>query len=433
MRYEPTDLVEVWAWGRLVGAVALDSLETGFYAFGYDPDWIRSGSELSPLLMPGSTEPFVFTDLDPRTFHRLPPLVADALPDRFGNALVNAWMVDQGVPAHAITPLDRLAYVAARGMGALEFYPPAGVVAEATAIQLADLVTAARSTLAGDMREAPEDALRDLIQVGTSAGGARAKAVIAFDPKTGRIRSGQVGAPPGFEEWLIKLDGVDTDPSREHDPFTAGSGYGRLEYAYYLMATAAGVEMSQCQLLPEGPRTHFLTRRFDRGPDGQRIHMQSLCGIAALDFNLAGAHSYGQYMDTIGKLGMGPDAREQAFRRIAFNVAAVNRDDHTKNLAFLLPEGGDWQLAPAYDVTHSHNPAGQWTARHQMSVNGKRLGITTEDLVEFADRFGVPGYRNALAEVLAAVEQWPDFAEDAGVEGDRIERVAADLHDARPG
>lgn len=432
MSYTPVDLVEVRAWDRRVGAVAPDPA-TGFYAFAYAPGWIDGGQELSPLQMPLGPAPFVFADLAPVTFQRLPAMLADSLPDRFGNALVGAWMADHGVAAEQITSLDRLAYAADRAMGALEFRPPAGApMAEATAIQLADLVTAARAALAGDLSRAPREALHELIEVGTSAGGARAKAVIAYNSETGQIRSGQLGAPEGFEHWLIKLDGVNTDPTREADLLEAGSGHGRIEYAYHLMATAAGVDMAPCRLLPEGPRTHFMTRRFDRGPGGERIHSQTLCGIAALDFNMAGAHSYAQYLDVVDRLGLGNDALEQAFRRVVFNVAAVNRDDHTKNLAFLAPEAGDWTLAPAYDVTHAHNPSGEWTAQHQMSVNGKRIGISLDDLCALGDRYGVPGFRSVAADVIDATGRWADFAGEAGVGDDHMARIDDDIVRARP-
>jgi len=435
--YTPVDVVEVRAWGRTVGAVALDPV-TEFHAFEYDPAWVADGPQLSPLLMPNQPGTFVFPGLAPETFLRLPAMIADSLPDRFGNALVNTWMREQGIRDSDITPLDRLAYAADRSMGALEFRPPTGPRPDdATALQLADLVTAARSALTGDLDTAPEDALHELIQVGTSAGGARAKAVVAYNPATGQIRSGQLDAPEGFEHWLIKLDGVGSDPTRENHELATGhgygGGYGLIEYAYHLMATAAGVTMAECRLLPEGPRTHFMTRRFDRLADGGRVHMQTLCGIAGLDFNMPGAHSYAQYLGVIDELGLGDAAREQAFRRIVFNIAALNRDDHTKNLAFLLPQHGDWRLAPAYDITHAHNPSGRWTDRHQMSLEGKRENIGVDDLHRFADKFRVGGYRQIVAEVLEAVDQWPDHAAEAGVDPETTARLTADLAAARPG
>lgn len=434
MSYQQIDLVEVHAWDHLVGAVTLDP-SIGFYVFEYDSKWISEGRSLAPLHMPNRSEVFVFPQLNPITFYRLPAMLADALPDKFGNALVSAYLSDQGIPAEKITPLDRLAYTADRGMGALTFKPPVhDGLDQPTAIQLADLVTAARSMVSGKFTNAQvtNDALQQLIHVGTSAGGARAKAVIAYNPKTQQIRSGQLGVPAGFEHWIVKLDGVSIDPMREFDPFTAGADYCRVEYAYYLMACEAGVEMSKCLLLPEGPRTHFLTQRFDRTPEGHGIHLQSLCALAHLDFNLISTHSYNQYFETIRDLGMGKDALQQAFRRVVFNVAAVNRDDHTKNLAFLLSENGSWELAPAYDVTHAHNSQGKWTMNHQMSVNGKFDGITLADLKKVGDQHLIPRYASVIDEVFQAVGRWTEFAQSAGVSEKTTERIKKDIGLNRP-
>jgi len=428
-RYRQVDLIVVWAWSRRVGAVSRPPGDL-YYSFEYDDDWVRSGQQLAPLWMPNGPGVFRFPELRPETFHHLPPLLADALPDRFGNALVDAWLAEQGVAAQAITALDRLAYSADRGMGALEFRPPADdhPSAEPSAIQLADLVTAARATVQGDIASSAtaHDALRQLIQVGTSAGGARPKAVIAYNPDTDQVRSGQLDAPDGFEHWLVKLDGVSGGPTREVDALGPGGGYGRIEYAYHLMARAAGVSMTDCRLLPEGPRTHFLTRRFDRGPGGRR-HVLTLCAMAHLDFNLARTHSYSQYLATIDALGLGPDAREQAFRRLVFNVVGLNRDDHTKNVSFTADQGGQWELAPAYDLAHAHNPEGRWTHAHQMSVGEKFENITLDDLRAFGDRHLVPGYNPVIDDVTEAVAAWPDFADQAGVAPDHVARIAEDI------
>ncbi|MGH9110034.1 MAG: type II toxin-antitoxin system HipA family toxin, partial [Acidimicrobiales bacterium] len=354
MTYRPVDVVEVLAWGRRVGAVALDPA-TGWYAFAYTPDWITNGPELAPLRMPRRPEPYEFPDLDPATFHRLPPLLADSLPDAFGNALVEAWMAEHGIPAGDVTPLDRLAYAADRAMGALEFRPPARDhgYEPPTAVQLADLVLAARLTVRGELAgdEAAHDALAQLIGVGTSAGGARAKAVVAFNPVTFQIRSAYAPPSDGFEQWLIKLDGVSaTGLDGYGDRLGDAAPYGRIEYAYSEMARAAGIDMAPCQLLAEGPRRHFMTRRFDRGSGGERHHVISLCALAHLDYNLVRTHSYDQYLQAVTALGLEPGALQQAYRRMVFNVMAVNRDDHTKNVAFLRRRAGGWELAPAFDV-----------------------------------------------------------------------------------
>lgn len=425
--YVPVDVVEVRAWGRRVGAVAGDP-SLGAYVFEYAPEWWRGAVELAPLHMPNRSGPYEFSGLDARTWYRLPPLLADALPDDFGNALVNAWMARQGIDARSITALDRLAYLGSRGMGALTFHPPVAEATTPTAIALADLVASARQVLTGEMPEGEpaEDALRQLILVGSSAGGARAKAVIAFNPETAQIRSGQFDAPSGFGQWLIKLDGVSGGTDRGAR-IGDGDQYGRIEYAYHLMARAAGIEMAECRLLPEGPRAHFLTRRFDRTSDNERIHLISLCALAHLDFRQPGAHSYEQLLIAVDELDLGAEARAEVFRRCAFNVAAVNRDDHTKNTAFLCTADGEWSLAPAFDLTHSYRVDSAWVARHQMSVNGRTEGISRADLNAVADRFAVPGARDAIARVIAAVDRWEEFAGIAGVSEARAAEIRGDM------
>ncbi|MFI5036528.1 MAG: type II toxin-antitoxin system HipA family toxin [Acidimicrobiales bacterium] len=432
MTYTPALAIEVSAWGRVVGYVAPDP-SSGVYAFEYDDRWVDEGAELAPLYMPRRRGVYLFPDLPRATFYGLPALLADALPDRFGNALVNAWMAEQGVDRERITPLDRLAYASDRAMGALTFRPPAGPpTGEVSAVQLADLVAAARAQISGSLAgdEDTHRALAELISVGSSAGGARAKAVLAFNPTTGQMRSGQFAAPAGFEQWLLKLDGVG-DPAGQSDPLVASQEYCRVEYAYYLMATSAGVSMSESQLLPEGPRAHFMTRRFDRGAHGERIHLQTLCALAHLDYNARRVHAYSSYFLTARALGLGPDAAQEIFRRAAFNVFGVNRDDHAKNFSFLLPEHGAWRLAPAYDVTHS-NWGGSWTQNHQMSVNGRFVDISLDDLRVMGDRHEVPGVESVLREVASAVARWRDFAAAAGVDGATTDRIATDFEELRP-
>ena len=434
--YQPTDAVEVLAWGQRVGAVALDPA-SGWYAFAYAPTWIDTGIELSPLHMPLRVEPYEFPDLARSTFYGLPALLADALPDAFGNALVDAWMAEQGVPKETITPFDRLAYAADRAMGALEFRPPARAPGQdlPTAVQLADLVLAARLTVSGAFAgdETAHAALQQLIQVGTSAGGARAKAVVAFNPETFQVRSAYQPEAKGFQQWLIKLDGVGSIGMDGHgDGLGECAPYGRIEYAYSVMAREAGVEMTPCQLLSEGPRRHFMTRRFDRNGAHERSHVISLCALAHLDYNMIGAHSYDQYLQAVRALDLGPEARAQAYRRMVFNVMAINHEDHTKNFAFMRAPGGGWELTPAFDVTHAYRPDSPWTSRHLMAVNGKFDAIAIDDLHQVGDRNDVAGYRRVVREVRSAVDEWRHHAMAAELPDDVIDRIWGDIERFRP-
>ena len=421
--YRPVDLIEVRAWGATVGGVSIDP-GLGYYVFEYDPKWQARGIELAPLTMPVSQSLHVFPLLPEATYKRLPAMLADALPDDFGNALIDAWMAREGVPKSAITPLDRLAYLGARGMGALEFKPTRGPRhRKATAVAISRLVVSARNALSGkfDGDRETEAAITNLIQVGTSAGGARAKAVIAWNPETLEIRSGQLPADPGFDYWLLKLDGVGKDSE-----LGTGGFYGRIEYAYYLMALSAGIGMFESRLLEENGRAHFMTRRFDR-QNGAKQHIQTLCAMQHLDFKQRSTHDYNQYFQAIRALRLPESALEEGFRRMVFNVLAANCDDHTKNLSFLMDESGQWRLSPAYDVTHAYNPKGEWTYQHLMSVNGKFQGITRADLEAVGDRFLIPGYRRIITTVVEAVRRWPGFAETAGLPPDEMTRIRNDF------
>jgi serine/threonine-protein kinase HipA len=421
--YKQVDIVEVRAWDQQVGAVALDP-KLGFYAFEFAPAFRDTGIELSPLAMPlnRAQQPFIFPDLPELTYRRLPAMLADALPDDFGNSLVDAWMANQGVAAHDITSLDRLAYMGKRGMGALEFRPARGPSGRwASAIMLSELVETARLAVHGELDNDPHAvaALKQLISVGTSAGGARAKAAIAWNPNSNEIRAGQFAVEPGFEHWLLKFDGIGKD-----NELGESQGYGRIEYAYYLMAKAAGISMEPCRLLEEGGRAHFMTRRFDR-IGNNKLHTQSLCGMAQLDYRAKGVHDYSQWLSVIGRLGMNSGVFAQAFRRIVFNVLAKNCDDHSKNFSFILRDQRTWDLAPAYDLTFAYNPKGEWTYQHLMSVNGKFDGIERGDLLTLADRFQVGAAPRLLAEVQQALTAWPDFARQAGLPSGQLERIAA--------
>jgi len=337
-------------------------------------------------------------------------------------------MARQGIARNEITPLDRLAYMGKRGMGALEFRPERGSHRESSAaIEMQTLVEEARKLIEGHLSidHEAEAALANILRVGTSAGGARAKAVIAWNPETSMIRSGQFDVAPGFEHWLLKFDGIGRDTE-----LGTGGDYGRIEYAYHLMAKQAGIQMSPCRLLEENGRAHFMTRRFDRAiVNGRTVkhHMQTLCGLDHLDFRQLGTHAYAELFLVITRMKLGDDALEQLFRRMAFNVMARNCDDHTKNFAFRLKRGGAWELSPAYDVTHAHNPQGQWTYQHVMSVNGKFNEISRQDLLEEADRFQVRRPKDRLADVRAALDDWTTHAKAAGLSEATKDRVAADF------
>ena len=420
-------VVEVMVWGFRVGAVSLDP-NIGYYIFEYDPKWISRGIELSPFNMPVSQPTpqkyFTFQNLSVDTFKRLPAMLADALPDKFGNALIDAALADEGVPKESITSLDRLAYMSNRAMGAMEFRPPRGPKRKSsTAINLALLVEGARSVLEGKFEgdKETEVAIRNIIQVGISAGGARAKAVIAWNPNTKEIRSGQMQVEDGFEHWLLKLDGVGKDLA-----LGSSENYGRIEYAYYLMADAAEIDMMQSTLLEENGRAHFMTKRYDRNGNTKH-HMQTLCAMKHLDFNMIGVHSYHQYFEAIRGLNLGDKAMKEGFRRMVFNVLTANCDDHTKNFSFLLKQDGQWELAPAYDVTHAHNPDNQWTKQHLMSVNGKFSNIVRRDFMVIADLFLIQDANKIIDGITDTIRRWREFADEAKLPLEEQLRLEADF------
>ncbi|MCP5277526.1 MAG: type II toxin-antitoxin system HipA family toxin [Thiobacillus sp.] len=427
-------LAEVRLWGRTIGAVSLlDGEEVA--RFEYDAAFAQSGIQVAPLVMPLSQRVYRFPALARPTFHGLPGLLADSLPDKFGNALIDAWLATQGRQPGSFNAVERLCYTGERGMGALEFAPAMGPRAKQTThievsklVELASEVLTHRNDLqASFAAEGREEALRDILRVGTSAGGARAKAVIAWNPETNEVRSGQVQADKGFEYWLLKFDGVSGNKDKELDD---PKGYGLIEYAYYLMALDCGIEMSECRLFQENGRSHFMTRRFDRLASGEKLHMQSLCALAHYDFNMAGAYSYEQALLAMRQLQLPMQSIEQLFRRMAFNIVARNQDDHVKNIAFLMNKAGEWSLSPAFDMTYSFNPSGAWTASHQMTMNGKRDHFTLEDFNACARAASMKRGRAAkiLAEVQATVAQWPSFAETAGVPESVRERIKRTLN-----
>ena len=367
--------------------------------------------------------------MDPHT--RLPGLLADSLPDAFGNALIDAWLKGQGDLQRDFTPVDRLCYIGRRGMGALEFEP--ALVDDSAQhrveveqlLDLANRVLAQRADLSGQLgSDDDQPALNDILRVGTSAGGARAKAVLAWNPQTGEFQSGQLDANEGFEPWLLKFDGAGDNGLGDPE------GYGRVEYAYHLMARAAGIAMSECRLHCEGGRSHFMTRRFDRDEQGGKLHMQSLWAMEHFHFSVSPVHAYEEAASTIKALGMGMDLVEEQYRRAIFNVMACNRDDHVKNISFLMDKSGSWSLSPAYDVTYACNPSPTaWTRTHQMSLNGKFEGIDADDLLQFADNICLkkPRARECIGQVREAVARWPEFADAASVPEDKARKIQAAL------
>jgi serine/threonine-protein kinase HipA len=421
-------LAEVKLWGEPVGAVSLhegDDVAT----FEYLPAFAAGKIEIAPLTMPlGEGGPFRFPELAQRTFKGLPGLLADSLPDRYGNALIDSWLDRQGRTPDSFNAVERLCYVGRRGMGALEFEPSLGPSPTPShRIDVGGLAELAASVLSqrDRLRTAldQDGALDEILRVGSSAGGARAKALIALDPRTNEVRSGQLDAKSDFEHWILKFDGAG-DSSRE---VGAPPGYGAIELAYSRIAKTAGIEMSECRLLEENGRRHFMTRRFDRLGDGSKLHMQSLGAIAHLDFNQPGANSYEQALMTIRRLGLPMAAIEEQFRRMAFNVVARNQDDHVKNIAFLMDRDGNWRLSPAFDLIYAFNPSGSWTAQHQMSLNGKRDGFTVEDFREVGRTASMKRGRaeQILAEVVDAVRAWPALADEAGIDEIGIKRIEA--------
>lgn len=409
-------------WGKDIGAVTwLEDRQ--FAVFQYMPDFIGSSIELAPVFMPLRADPYQFPGLARDAFKGLPGMLADCLPDKFGNALIDAWLAARGRTANSFDPVERLCYIGTRGMGALEFHPSVFNAANRSRrLQIDDLVDLAnqvlnsRGQMGGVLRgdDADRETLEDILRVGTSAGGARAKAILAWNEQTGEFRSGQVKAGTGFTYWLMKFDGISNNKDKElADP----QGFGRIEYAFHLMARDAGIDMTECRLHAEGSRAHFMTRRFDRTANGQKLHMQSLAALRHYDFNLAGAYSYEQAIETIRMLQLPSYDLEQQFRRAVFNIMVRNQDDHVKNIAFLMNRKGEWRLSPAFDVSYAYNPSGPWTSQHQMSLNGKRDHFQLADLVEFGRFCDIKSSAASkiIDEIKGLVLAWSTYADRAGV------------------
>jgi serine/threonine-protein kinase HipA len=420
----PLLVAKVNLWGDPVGAVAWDD-DRGFATFEYDPSFLRKQLEIAPLTMPLNSEIYSFPELNDKTFYGLPGLLADSLPDRYGTRLIEVWLQRQGRSLKGFSPIERLCYMGSRGMGALEFEPALVTSKKAVRVEVSELVELARKILSEredllvNLSNDESTALDTIIRVGTSAGGARAKAVIAWNPKTKDVRSGQVQAPEGFEYWIIKFDGINDDTLG--DP----KGYGKIEYAYHLMAKTAGIKMTKCRLMKENGRAHFMTRRFDRTNNSDKIHMQSFCALGHYDYKMPGQYGYETAMTTCLQLGLGQPVLRQLFRRMVFNIIARNQDDHTRNIAFLMDRDSNWHLAPAFDVIWSYNSKGEWTNRHQMTINGKRDGFEKQDFIELAKQFRIKKPMDIIADVGTAIRRWPDFAKEVGLKRKRITDIAS--------
>jgi len=422
------DTAYVHLWGMLVGAVSWDP-NKGFATFEFDREFLEKGLDLSPIKMPiiearGGTARFEFRTLSKETYRGLPGMLADALPDRFGNRIIDAWLARQGRTPESFSSVERLCYTGKRAMGALEFSPIINQVIERSVpvevselVELVQKVTKERSKLKARFDREASEALLDIIRVGTSAGGIRPKAVIALNDKTKEVRSGQVDAPDGFDYWVLKFDGIKDNSLG--DP----AEYGRIEYAYYKMAMSSGIKMTECRLLEENGRAHFMTRRFDRTKDKGKLHMQSLCAVAHFDFNDQGAYSYEQAFQIMRELKLLHSDAEQQFRRMVFNVVARNQDDHTKNITFLMDKSGQWHLSPAYDVIYSYNPGGDYTSKHQMSINGKRDDFFKDDLILLGKEINIKSIDRIIDDIVEVVSNWPKLAKDAGVEASRIKSI----------
>lgn len=414
-------------WGKMAGAVAWDE-KSGWASFEYDPAFKRLGWELSPLKMPLSPEQRIYSFPELRketgssfdTFKGLPGLLADMLPDRYGNELINLWLAQQGRPENSMNSVEMLCFIGKRGMGALEIEPTilkqnvnTFSVEINSLVEIASKMLSKKEAFVANLKSEEEKAMREILKIGTSAGGARPKAVIAYNEKTGEVRSGQTRAPEGFEHWLLKLDGV------SEVQLGATHGYGRVEYAYYLMALDCGIEMMPCRLLEENGRAHFMTRRFDREGSYTKHHIQTFCAMKHFDYNRVNSYSYEQLFQTMRELKLTYAEAEQMFRRMVFNVIARNCDDHSKNFSFILKQGDRWRLAPAYDLCHAYRPGSEWVSRHALSVNGKRENITREDLIVIGRSIRNKKAEEIIDQVNDTVHNWNYYADKAGVDKDK--------------
>jgi serine/threonine-protein kinase HipA len=418
-------IAQIKLFNKNVGAVVYDSGK-GLAYFEFEKSFLKSGLDISPIKMPIKNvngKIFSFAELSrSNTFKGMPGLLADILPDKYGNTLINNWLTKNGRASGSLDPVETLCFIGKRGMGALEFNPvnpPAAnnstKIEIGNMVQIAQDILSERKSFATKLSTEEEKAMADILKIGTSAGGARAKAIIAYNPFTKEIKSGQTDAPTGFAHWLIKFDGV------EDEQFGASNGYGRVEMAYYKMAIDCGIEMMESKLLEENGRAHFMTRRFDRPTEKTKLHVQTFCAMQHFDFNDIGMYSYEQLFETMLKLKLPYPQHEQLYRRMLLNVMGRNCDDHTKNFAFVMNENGEWKLSPAYDVCHAYRPASTWVSQHALSINGKRKNITKNDLLEVAKLMGLKKASKIITQISGVVNKWEDYAD--------VEKVSKKLRD----
>lgn len=416
------NIAKVKLYNSDLGAVQWDDSQ-GLARFEYAPTFISAGIEPSPITMPVKEgRVYTFAGIGRETFKGLPGLLADSLPDTYGRALFDRWLALTGRTSG--NPIETLCYLGKRSMGALEFEPaidlphkPTDMIEVESLVDVANEVLADKKDFITNLSDDKKAAIAEIVRLGTSAGGQRAKAIIAYNKETGEVRSGQIDAPDGFEHYLIKLDGVSAETG-----FRETQNFGRLEYSFYLLARESGIEMSDSFLLEENGRAHFMTKRFDR-ERGKKIHMQTLCGLAHYDYRLLRAYSYEQAFNVMRALRLPYSDAQEMFRRMVFNIVIRNQDDHTKNISFLMNKQGKWRLSPAYDIGFAYNPKGDWTSSHQMSINGKFDNLTRQDLLTFAEKNNIKEAKEIVERVNDTAMRWSDIARNVGVPSQMIDFI----------
>lgn len=429
MSVKSVKTIRVKMWGTTVGY--LHQNDNGLIGFQYDEKFLKSNIEISPVRMPLSAVTYTFPALNEITFHGLPGMVADSLPDKFGNIVIQRYLESQGRSADSLSVIEKLSFTGKRGMGALEYEPSQELEISDEPIDL-DALTKLASEILSSKEQVHitenDNMMQQLMECGSSVGGARAKTLIAWNPETKEIRSGQINAGDGFEYWLLKFDNIRNNKDKDSTP--DDGEYTRIEYAYYLMALDAGIEMSECRLFEENGSAHFMTKRFDRkGTNGEKLHMQSLCALAHMDFNSPREYSYEEAFAVMKQLKLPYGNFVQLFTRMVFNEYAKNFDDHTKNISFLMNKKGEWALSPAYDMTFSYRKDSIWVNAHQMLINGKSDNITTDDILKVAEKAGIKKSEavKITEQVKASVHKWEDFAVKAGLSEQGTKRIKAFL------